>query len=341
MKIGVTFPSSTDFPALIDEIAQYDAAGVDAIWLGESYGFDAVTPLGALSQVTTKAQLGTGIVPVYSRTPSLLAQTAATLDALSGGRAALGLGASGPAVIEGWHGVTYATPVDRISETIDICRKIWARELATGGSAYPLPANDRRALKLMARPPRTTIPIYVAALGPRSVRMTARKADGWLSTMFWPERAADIWGTHLERGAAARHDGLSPLEIVAPAYVAIENDEEAHLARLRAHTAHYVGGMGPRGQNYYHDLMAQYGLASAADHITDLYLGKQKESAAAAVPEEYLDGVALIGSRTRVTERLHAYARAGVGMLNVTLAGETVADRVAQLRLLKELATHL
>jgi F420-dependent oxidoreductase-like protein len=338
MKIGVTFPSSTDFPAMITEIAEYDAAGADAIWLGESYGFDAVTPLGALSQVTATAQLGTGIISVYSRTPSMIAQTALTLDALSGGRAALGLGASGPAVIEGWHGVGYDRPLGRISATIDICRRIWNREPATGGSGYPLPINDRRALKVMARGPRSMIPIYIAALGPQSVRMAARKADGWTATMFWPERAADIWGEPLAQGAARRPEGLAPLQIVAPAYVAIEQDEEGHLGRLRAHTAHYVGGMGPRGQNFYHEVLSRYGLGVDADRVADLYLGKQREQAAAAVPQEYLDGVALIGSKAHVAERLAAFARAGVSMLNVTLAGESIDDRVAQLRLVKELA---
>lgn len=341
MKIGVTFPSSTDFPAMIAEIAAYDAAGVDAIWLGESYGFDAITPLGALSALTSQALLGTGIVSVYSRTPSMLAQTALTLDALSGGRAVLGLGASGPAVIEGWHGIPYERPLGRISATIDICRRIWNREPATGADAYPLPVNDRRPLKIMARGPRSTIPIYVAALGPQSVRLTARKADGWTATMFWPERAADVWGEALDQGGARRRESLAPLQIVAPAHVAIENDQEAHLARLRAHTAHYVGGMGPRGQNFYYDVLAQYGFGSEADRVAEFYLGKQKEDAAAAVPEEYLHGVALIGSRSHVADRLAAYARAGVGMLNVTLAGDTVDERVAQLRLVKELAAAL
>ena len=341
MKIGVTFPSSTDFPAMIAEIAEYDANGVDAIWLGESYGFDAVAPLGALSQVTSNAQLGTGIVSVYSRTPSMLAQTALTLDALSGGRAVLGLGASGPAVIEGWHGVPYDRPLGKISATIDICRRIWNREPATGASAYPLPLNERRALKIMARGPRSAIPIYVAALGPQSVRMTARKADGWTATMFWPEKAGQVWGEALDEGTAQRHEGLGPLEIVAPAYVAIEHDEQAHVDRLRAHTAHYVGGMGPRGQNFYHEVMTQYGYGTAADRVADLYLAKQKAEAAAAVPQEYIDGVSLIGSRERVSERLEAFAKAGVSMLNVTLTGESLEDRVAQLRLVKDLAAAL
>lgn len=341
MKIGVTFPSSTDFPAMIAEIAAYDAAGVDAIWLGESYGFDAIGPLGALSQVTSSAQLGTGIISVYSRTPSLIAQSALTLDALSGGRAVLGLGASGPAVIEGWHGVEYERPVARISATIDICRRIWKREPATGSPVYPLPMDGRRALKVMAHGPRSAIPIYIAALGPKSVRMTARKADGWTATMFWPERANEVWGAALTEGAAQRDPDLAPLQIVAPAYVAVEQDMDAHLDRLRAHTAHYVGGMGPRGQNFYHEVLSRYGLGAAADRIADLYAAKQRTEAAAAVPQEYLDGVALIGSRDQVAARLAAYARAGVEMLNVTLAGETIEDRVAQLQIIKTLAASL
>lgn len=341
MKIGVTFPSSTDFPAMIGEIAQYDAAGADAIWLGESYGFDAVSALGALTQVSRHALLGTGIVSVYSRTPAMLAQTALTLDALSGGRAVLGIGASGPAVIEGWHGVRYERPVDRIAATIDICRRVIGRERVTGADAYPIPVNDRRPLKAMARGPRTRIPIYVAALGQRSVRMTARKADGWSAMMFWPERAGDVWGAALRRGGAQRDADLAPLEIVAPAHVAIEHDEQAHLQRLRAHTAHYVAAMGPRGQNFYHDVLTRYGFGAAADEVTDLYLDRQQDRAAAAVPQEYLDGISLIGSRQRVAERVAAYAAAGVTMLNVALGGDTVQERVAQLRLLKEIAAPL
>lgn len=341
MQIGVTFPSSTDFPATLAEMAAYDAAGVDAIWLGESYGFDALTPLGALTQLTSRALLGTGIVSAYSRTPTALAQSAYTLDALSDGRAVLGLGASGPAVIEGWHGVAYQSPVARISDTIDLCRKIWRREQAVGLGTHPVPVNQRRPLKIMAQGARSEIPIYVAALGTRSVQMTATKADGWLAMMFWPERAGEVWGEALASGAAARSDELQPLRIVAPAYVAIESDEAEHLQRLRAHTAHYVGGMGPRGQNFYHEVLCRYGLEADADRIAELYLDKRRDEAADAVPDDYLHGVSLIGSRRHVEQRLRAYAAAGVSMLNVTLAGQTVDERVEQLTLLKELATGI
>ncbi|MFV0534211.1 MAG: LLM class F420-dependent oxidoreductase [Cumulibacter sp.] len=342
MKIGVTFGSSTNFPEMLDEIAAYDAAGADAIWLGESYGFDAIGPLGALSQITKGALLGPGIVSAYSRTPALLAQSALTLDALSGGRAVLGLGASGPAVIEGWHGVPYERPVARMAAIIDICRRVWAREVATGSRLYPVPINSRRALKVMATGPRTKIPIYIAALGAASVQMTARKADGWSSVMFWPERADGVWGNALREGHSRRSEDLAALQIVAPAHVAIDSDQtDQQWDALRAHTAHYVGGMGPRGQNFYHDVLSRYGLGIEADRIADLYLDKQREQAAAAVPQEYLDGVALIGTREHVRQRLQVYADAGVSMLNVTLAGSTSDERIAQLRLVRELAAGL
>lgn len=339
MRIGVTYSSATNFPTIIDEVVAFENAGIDAVWLGESYGYDAVTALGALAQATTRIQVGPGIIPLYTRTPALIAQTAAGLDAISGGRAALGLGASGPAVIEGWHGVPYDAPVARTREIIEICRAVWKRERLENHGRYEIPlpneTSPRRPLKLIAKPPREQIPVYVAALGERNVALAAEVADGWLPTFFWPDKCEQVWGSALAKGKAKRPVDLGTMEIVTAAHLAIGDDVAAYVDDQRPFVAHYVGGMGPRGQNFYNDLAVSYGFPDEAAEIQDYYLDGQKNAAEAAVPSELLEGISLVGPEALVRDRLRVYADAGVTMINVKPAGKSIDEKCAHIRNLR------
>ncbi|MET0664545.1 MAG: LLM class F420-dependent oxidoreductase, partial [Acidimicrobiales bacterium] len=268
--------------------------------------------------------------PIYTRTPSLIAMTAAGIDALSGGRCVLGLGASGPQVIEGFHGLTYDKPLGRTREIIDICRQVWRRErVEHDGASYhiPLPEGQGtglgRPLKLINHPVRSEIPIYVASLGPKNVEMTAEKADGWLPLFYLPEKATDVWGDDLARGAAKRSDDLDPLEVVAGGLVAIGPTDEVTGFRdfARPMVALYVGGMGARGKNFYNDLVCRYGFEKEAKEIQDLYLDGKKEEAAAVIPEDLLEATTICGDEGYVKERLAAYRESGVTMLNIQPIG--------------------
>lgn len=204
-----------------DVVVELENAGLDVVWVAEAYSYDAVSLMGYLAARTERVQIGAGILPIYSRTPTLTAMTAAGLDALSNGRAILGLGASGPQVIEGFHGVPYDKPVTRTREIIEICRKVWRRERLQHEGLYTIPLPEGQGtglgkpLKLINHPVRSEIPIYVASLGPKNVEMTAEKADGWLPLFYLPEKAQDVWGADLAAGAAKRSADLGPMEIVA------------------------------------------------------------------------------------------------------------------------------
>lgn len=341
MRIGVTYSSATDFSSIIDDVVAFENAGIDAVWLGESYGYDVISALGALAQATSRIQVGSGIIPLYSRTPALIAQTAAGLDAISGGRAALGLGASGPAVVEGWHGIPYDAPVARTREIVNICRSVWKRERLEHHGRYEIPlankVSPRRPLKLIAKPPREHIPIYIAALGERNVELTAEVANGWIPAFFWPDKCEQVWGSALAKGKSKRSADLGPLEIVTAAHLAIGDDVAAYVDAQRPFVAHYIGGMGPRGQNFYNDIAVSYGFADEAAKIQDLYLDGKKAEAEAAVPSALLDGISLIGPEARVRERLKIYADVGVSMINVTPAGSSTDEKCFHINNLRRL----
>jgi F420-dependent oxidoreductase-like protein len=343
VKLGTTVGLRDDPAAFIRHVQALEAAGIDCFWTGEAYTADAVSTMGFLAAITSRAQIGSSILPIYSRTPTLLAMTAVGLDRLSGGRVILGLGASGPQVIEGFHGVPYDFPLGRTEEIISICRTVWAREerLVHAGRRYQIPLADGtgtglgRPLKIGDAPRRARIPIYVASLGPKNVEMTAELAEGWLPLHFWPDRAQELWGESVAAGTARRAADLPPLEIVAGAPLAIGDDVEDLRQRARPMLALYFGGMGARGRNYYGDVLKRYGFEEEADRIQDLYLDGHRDEAAAAVPQALIDGMSLVGSRGFVEERLAAYREAGVTMLNVQPVGpnrladiETVASLV-------------
>ena len=341
MRLGASI-GKADPAAVRQRARNLENAGVDILWAAELYGFDAASLMGFLAAVTERVQIGSSILPFYSRSPALLAMTAAGVDALSGGRCILGIGASGPQVIEGFHGIAFDSPVGRVEELIGICRTIWRREpLVHEGRHYqvPLPAGQGlglgKPLKLIDHPIRPSIPIYVAATGPRNVTTVARIADGWIPIFFWPERAQQVWGDALAAGLSRRDSALGSLEIVASTTVAITDDadEARHLRdTMRPQLALYIGGMGARDMNFYNDLACRYGLDGPARQIQDLYLAGRKDEAAAAVPAELVEGTTMIGPTGLVRDRLAAYREAGVTVLNIRPAGMNPDRAIATVR---------
>ena len=323
-----------------DQVAALEQAGLDTVWVAEAYGFDSPTLMGYLAAKTETVEIGSAILNVYSRTPALLAQTAAGLDNVSGGRAILGLGASGPQVVEGWHGMPYTKPLGRTREAIEIIRAAMRREkLEFQGKSFtlPLPADEGtglgKPLKMLTHPERDSVPIYIAALGQKSVEGTAEYADGWLPFLYTPEGAAKVWGDALAAGGAKRSADLAPLEIAAGGMVAVGDDVKGLLDFARPLFALYIGGMGARGKNFYNDLACQYGYEKEAKEIQDLYLDGKKKEAEAAVPLEILEQANLVGPESYVKERIEAFREAGVTNLQITPASD---DNPALVRQLKE-----
>jgi len=341
MRLSAHLGYAGGFKESADRVAQWERAGLDLVWVAEAYGFDAVSVMGYLAARTETVGIGSGILPLYSRSPALIAQSAAGVDALSGGRCVLGLGASGPQVVEGWHGVPYDRPLTRTREVIEICRAVWRRErLVYDGAAYslPLPAGQGtglgRSLKLITSPVRFRIPIYVASLGERNVALTAELADGWLPVLFVPEQAAAVWGKALAEGRARRPAEMGPLEVCAGAMVAVgaERDVASIRELARPLVALYVGGMGARGANYYNDLVRRYGYEREAKEIQDLYLAGEKDRAAARVPAGLLESMSICGPEGYVRDRIAAYRDAGVTVLDVTPVGADPARLIGQLK---------
>jgi F420-dependent oxidoreductase-like protein len=328
MQLGMTVGMRDGPDAFAEHVRGLEDAGVDYLWAGEAYSADAVSTMGFLAAVTRRARIGSSILPLYTRTPTLLAMTAVGMDKVSGGRFILGLGTSGPQVIEGFHGVPYDLPLVRTREVIEICRSVWRRDrLVHDGRAYQVPLAPERgtglgkALKIMDHPVRQNIPIFVASLGPKNVEMTAELAEGWLPLHFWPDRAAAVWGVSLDAGRARRSTELGPLEIVAGGLLAIGDDVEHLRDRARPMLALYFGGMGSRGKNFYNDVLKRYGFEKEAVAIQDAYLGGDRKAAAALVPAELIDGMSLVGDAGFVRDRIDAYRQAGVTILNVDPVG--------------------
>ena len=329
MRIGIQASYSGGFQETAAEIRDLESAGLDVAMVAEVYTFDAVSQLGYLSAVTERVELMSSIFPIYSRTPALTAMTAAGLDFVSGGRFTLGLGASGPQVVEGWHGVPYDAPLQRTREVVEICRQVWRRErLEHSGKKYtvPLPADQGtglgKPLKLINQPVRERIPVLLAALGPKNVELAAEIAEAWEPIWFHPEKAASVWGDALAAGKTRRDPALGELQVLVGVPVAIGEDVDALHDFVRPALALYVGGMGARGKNFYNDLAVRYGFEAEAKAVQDLYLDGKKDEAAAALPEELVRAVSLIGPEGYVAERIAAFAEAGV----TTLALQPLAD---------------
>jgi F420-dependent oxidoreductase-like protein len=345
MKITTFLNYAGGFKEAAQQVVEMEAAGLDHVWVAEAYGFDSVSQMGYLAALTSTVEIGSAILPIYTRTPTLLAMTAAGIDALSDGRFHLGLGASGPQVIEGFHGIPYSAPLGRTREIVEICRDVWRREgpLEHHGRFYDLPLPEGegtglgKALKIITHPVRADIPIWIASLGERNVAMTAEIADGWIPTLFIPERATAVWGSALAEGASKRAASLGALQITAGGLLAIgELDEVASIRELsRPMVALYVGGMGAKGKNFYNELACRYGFEKEAAEIQDLYLAGKKKEAEALVPEELLELTSLCGPESYVAERVAAFKEAGVTHLQVhpvTLGDQRASDLIGTVK---------
>jgi F420-dependent oxidoreductase-like protein len=330
MRTGIFLSYAGGFRETADHVAVLEKQGVDIVLVAEAYSFDAVSQLGYLAAKTSRIELGSGVVPIYTRTPTLLAMTAAGLDYVSEGRFRLGIGTSGPQVMEGFHGVPFDAPLGRTREVVEICRQVWRREKLTHqGRNYqiPLPADRGtglgKPLKLINQPVRERIPITIASLGPKNVELTAEIAEGWQPVFFYPERADEIWGEALRAGLAKRDPALGDLDVMVGVSLAIGENVSDRLEWAKPQLALYIGGMGAKGHNFYHNVATRYGFGDVADRIQDLYLAGRKAEAIAAVPDELVGSVSLIGPRGYVKERIAAFAEAGVTTL---LASPVTAD---------------
>jgi F420-dependent oxidoreductase-like protein len=343
MRVGMVLNYSGGFTETVQELGDFEKAGLQIVFVAEAYSYDAVSQLGFIAARTSTLEIASGILQLYSRTPALTAMTAAGLDFVSGGRFTLGLGASGPQVIEGWHGVPYDAPVGRTREMIEICRMVWRRErLEYHGKYYEMPLAGGtglgKPLKLINHPVRERIPVIVAALGPKNVAMAAELAEGWQPIFFLPERAASTWGDALAEGRAKRDPALGDLDVIAAAPFAIGDDVIGLRERSRPALALYIGGMGARGRNFYFDLACRYGYEEAAVKVQDAYLAGRRDEAAGLIPAELVEKTTLIGPLGYVKERLAAYREAGATTLNVTALSPTHERRVSDIETLRTLA---
>ena len=341
-RLGVVFDYADDFTTNAAEVTEFERVGVDLVSVAEAYSFDAVSQLGYLAAITTTMTLASGILPIFSRTPTLLAMTAAGLDSVSRGRFELGIGSSGAQVIEGFHGVPFNAPLGRIRENVEICRTIWRRErLEFKGVHYsiPLPADQGRGLgkplKIINQPVRDIIPISIAALTPKAVAQAAEIADGWLPLFYLPERADAAWGASLAAGGARRSPDLEPLDIIAQVPFSLGDHEDRAVETYRQNVALYVGGMGARGANFYNDLAVGYGFADEAATVQELYLTGRKEEAAAALPDELVTGTSLIGTEAEVRARVEALLNSGVTTISVKPLAPSRGERIEQLEALR------
>jgi F420-dependent oxidoreductase-like protein len=311
-----------------------DRLGFSVVWAAEAYGSDAPTVLSWVAARTERIGVGSAVMQIPARTPACTAMTAATLDALSGGRFRLGLGVSGPQVSEGWHGVRFDRPLGRTREYVDIVRQVLARQRLTYQGDHwtlPLPDGPGKALQLTVRPVRERIPVYLAAVGPKNLELTGEIADGWLAIFFAPEHAADSLDA-LRAGRARAGLPMQGFDVVPSVPLVVGADVEACAEPVRAYSALYLGGMGSRTENFYNRLAVRMGYVEAAARVQDLYLDHKPREAAAAVPLEFVDTTALIGPIERIRDRLHAYADAGTTTLSVALPSGAVEQKVASLR---------
>jgi F420-dependent oxidoreductase-like protein len=327
MRLGIIAGySGAQINLPIDLIQEADRLGVYAVWTAEAYGSDAVTPLAWIGALTRNIRLGTAILQIPARTPANTAMTAMTLDQLSGGRMMLGLGMSGPQVVEGWHGQPYGKPLARTREYISIVREIFRREkpLVHDGAYYQIPYQGADATGL-GKPlksiihGRADIPIYLAAIGPKNVALAAELADGWLPLFFSPRHYDAVYKESVEAGFAAAGKGksLANFDIAPSVAVMMDDNLESCWNAIKPQLALYVGGMGARGKNFYYDLACRYGYQDAADHIQELYLAGNKAEAVAAVPNELVDDVSLCGPKERIRERLELWKNSPVTTLNM------------------------
>ena len=317
MKLGfyMGYAQPGTSPLELIELAQEaERLGYSSAWAAEAWGVDAITPLAWLGATTSSIGLGTAIMQLPGRSPANAAMTAATLDLLSGGRFLMGLGTSGPQVVEGWHGQEWGKPLGKTREYVEIVRSVLRRErLEHHGAHYDIPVSGGtglgKPLKLMARPLRADIPIYLAAVRPRAVEQAFEIADGWLPIFWSPAKARDVFPL------ARAREGFD----VAPCVPAVVTDDvQSARDALKQYYSFYIGGMGARSKNFYNDLFVQYGYEREAEQVQELFLGGQQVEAAAAIPDAFVDEVALVGSLERIRGRLDAFRESGATTLLVS-----------------------
>ena len=318
-------PPGTNPLELLELAREAERLGYDSAWAAEAWGVDAITPLAWLGATTTTLRLGTAIMQLPGRSPANAAMTAATLDLLSGGRFLMGLGTSGPQVVEGWHGQGWGKPLGKTREYVEIVRSVLRRErLEHHGAHYDIPLSGGtglgKPLKLMARPLRSEIPIYLAAIGPKAVEQAFEIADGWLPIFWSPERARSVFPVDRAR------EGFD----IAPSVPAVLTDDvDSGRVALKEYYSFYIGGMGARGTNFYNDLFTRYGYEAAAREIQELFLGGHQREAATKVPDAFVDEVALIGSVERIRDRLAAWRASGATTLLVSTRDSATLRGVA------------
>jgi F420-dependent oxidoreductase-like protein len=344
MRLGINFGYQdwgAGLPQAIELAREADALGFHSGWTAEAYGTDCITPLTWLAASTERLNIGSAIMQMPARTPAMTAMTAATLDLMSGGRFLLGLGLSGPQVVEGWHGQPYGKPLAKTREYVEIVRTILARQapLEHHGEHYDIPFSGPAAtglgkpLKIIVHPRRADIPVYLAAIGPKNVELAAEIADGWLPIFFSPYRFKDAFGAALDAGFARAGDGkgLDRFDIAPTVTVMLGDDVDTLRGFAKPMVALYVGGMGARGKNFYNDLACRYGFEGAAKEIQDLYLDGKKQEAAAAVPDELVDEISLIGPKERIADRLDVWRESGITTMILGAAQPEALRVVAEL----------
>jgi len=333
MRVAISLRlASEDWEQASTYVVEAERLGVDCLWSAEAWGHDAVTPLAFMAARTSRIRLGTGIMQAGTRTPALVAMTAMSLAAMSRGRFLLGFGVSGPQVIEGWHGIRFERPVQRMRELVEIVRRATRGDrLEYKGSIYelPLPGGEGKALRSAARP-QPNIPVYLATLSPRSLEMTGEIADGWLGTSFMPEHAR-VFFDHLEAGARRAGRSLASLDLQAGGVVAFSDDVERLISPRKPGLAFTLGAMGSRQHNFYNDAFRRAGYTDVALEVQRLWLDGHREEAAGRVPDELVLKTNLLGTEAMVRRRLEAYRDAGVTTLRVEPAGDTLEARLGTL----------
>ncbi|MVA77064.1 LLM class F420-dependent oxidoreductase [Auraticoccus sp. F435] len=315
-----------------------ETLGFDVVWAAEAYGSDSPTVLAWLAGQTSRIHLGSAVMQIPGRTPAMTAMTAASLDILSGGRFRLGLGVSGPQVSEGWHGVRFARPLERTAEYLDVVQAALRGETVRYSGRHhqlPLPDGPGKALRLMVRPRSEQLPVYLAAVGPRNLRLAGERADGWLAVFYAVEHAAEQLA-EIRAGRESRGLQMTGFDVVPTFPLVVGPDVAACADPVRPYAALYVGGMGSREQNFYNALAVRMGYAEQARVVQDLYLDRRPREAAAAVPAELIDATSLLGDRSRLAERLAALRDSGVTTCTVTPFGPDLEARCRALTVLAE-----
>jgi F420-dependent oxidoreductase-like protein len=342
VAIGLRLETEDDWGMAADYVTEAERLGVDFVWSHESWGLDAATPLAYMAARTSRIRLGSGIMQAGTRTPALLAMTSLSLASMSGGRFVLGLGVSGPQVIEGWHGIRFDRPLTRLRETVDIVRRaVRGERVAFKGQVYelPLPGGEGKALRTSARP-QPNVPVYLATLSPRSLEMTGEIADGWLGTSFMPDHAR-IFFDHIEAGATRAGRSLSALDLQAGGHVAFGDDVERMIAARKPGLAFTLGAMGSRQHNFYNDAFKRAGYVDPATEIQRLWLEGKRDEATARVPDELALKVNLLGTESMIRGRLAVWKASGITTLRVDPAGRTLPAKLDTLARLLQLVSTL